>query len=335
LLYLLCGQDDFSLKEALKEIKKELGEASLLETNTSILNGQAISPGELNTVVGAAPFLAEKRLVIVTGLLGRFQSRKDAGNRRESGRIKGETNGHRAFKDIMENLPQSTVLVLVEEEVGKENPLLKELPQTAIIKAFPFMKKGKLELWIRQRVAREGGRISPGAVDLLSRLVGSDLWIMSAEIAKLVLYASGRIIEEADIKEMVGYTQEASIFTMVDAILERRIKQAVSSLSKLFESGYPYSYMLHMLARQVRLVIRLSELMNRGLAEKEIRSVLGLTKDFVWHKTRQQAKSYSLKQLKEVYGRLLDTDVAIKTSRYQGELALDILVVELCRQGRS
>ena len=73
MLYLLYGLDDFSIKEALKEIKKELGDASLLEANTNILDGQKISPGEMNTVAGAAPFLAEKRLVIVNSLLGRFQ----------------------------------------------------------------------------------------------------------------------------------------------------------------------------------------------------------------------------------------------------------------------
>ena len=333
MLYLLYGPDDFSMKEALKEIKKELGDASLLETNTNILNGQKISPGEMNMVVGAAPFLAEKRLVIISGLLGRFQSRGNAGRRRDNGQEK-EKKGHRAFKDIMNNLPESTVLVLVDEEVKKENPLLKGLPEAAVIKAFPSIKRDKLKVWIKQRVVREGGQISPGAVDLLSRLVGSNLWVMAAEITKLVLYASGRSIEEADIETMVGYTQEASIFAMVDAILERRVRQAVSSLTSLFNAGYPYSYMLHMLARQVRLIVCTRELQNRGLPEHEIKSTLGLTSDFVWRKTREQAKSYSLKQIKEVYGRLLETDVAIKTSRYGGELALDILVAELCRQGQ-
>jgi len=334
LLYLLYGLDDFSIKEALKEIKKELGDVSLLETNTNILDGQKISPGEMNTVAGAAPFLAEKRLVIVNSLLGRFQSGGNAGRRRDNGK-ETKTGNHLAFQGILDNLPRSTALVLVEGELKRENPLLKELPGTAVIKEFPLIKKDKLKIWIKQRVVSRGGQISPGAVDLLSRLVGSDLWVMSAEINKLVLYASGRTIEEADIKEMVGYTQEASIFAMVDAILERRIRQAVSSLTNLFDAGYPYSYMLHMLARQVRLIVRLRELSKRGLPEKEIRSTLGLNNDFVWRKTKEQAKSYSSGQLKEVYGRLLDTDVAIKTSRYDGELALDILVTELCRRERS
>ena len=85
MLYLLYGLDEFSLKEALKEIKKELGDVSLLETNTNILDGQKISPGEMNMVVGAAPFLAEKRLVIVNGLLGRFQSRRYSRQREDNG----------------------------------------------------------------------------------------------------------------------------------------------------------------------------------------------------------------------------------------------------------
>ncbi len=333
MLYLLYGPDDFSLKETFEEIKKELGDASLLDINTNILDGQRINPGEMNTIVGAAPFLAEKRLVIVNGLLRRFQSGGNAGRRRDNGQA-DETGSHREFVAIINRLPQSTVLVLVDEELKKENPMLKELPEAAIVKAFPPIKKEKLRSWIKKRATGKGGQISPGAVDLLSRLVGSDLWVMAGEIDKLVLYTSGRIIEEADIERMVGYTQEASVFAMVDAIVDRKIRQAVGYLTSLFEAGYPYSYMLHMLARQVRLIVRTKVLLNRGLTEREVKNTLGLASDFAWSKTRQQANNYSLKSLKEVYEKLLETDVAIKTSRYDGELALDILVAELCRQER-
>ena len=121
MLYLLFGPDDFSMKEALKGIKKELGDASLLETNTNVLDGQKISPGEMNTVVGAAPFLAEKRLVIINGLLGRFQSGRESGRRRDNSQKKEPKDGHQMFTNIINNLPKSTVLVLVDEEMKKEN----------------------------------------------------------------------------------------------------------------------------------------------------------------------------------------------------------------------
>jgi DNA polymerase III delta subunit len=37
-------------------------------------------------------------------------------------------------------------------------------------------------------------------------------------------------------------------------------------------------------------------------------------------------------RIKQVYQQLLDTDIAIKTGKYTEELALNILVAELCQR---
>ncbi|NLL90756.1 MAG: hypothetical protein GX226_06645 [Dehalococcoidales bacterium] len=39
---------------------------------------------------------------------------------------------------------------------------------------------------------------------------------------------------------------------------------------------------------------------------------------------------YSFERLKELYHKLLDTDIAIKTGKYNDELALNILIAEMC-----
>ncbi|MFC2068855.1 hypothetical protein ACFLTP_07630, partial [Chloroflexota bacterium] len=59
---------------------------------------------------------------------------------------------------------------------------------------------------------------------------------------------------------------------------------------------------------------------------------LGLTSEFALNKIVEQANKYSITQLKIVYNKLLETDLSIKTGRYSGELALNILIAELCRQ---
>ncbi|MFA5761884.1 MAG: DNA polymerase III subunit delta, partial [Dehalococcoidales bacterium] len=69
MLYILAGPDDFSRTEALAEIKKGLGDASMLSSNTSVFDGKKTTPGELAAVAQAMPFLSEKRLIIVEGLL--------------------------------------------------------------------------------------------------------------------------------------------------------------------------------------------------------------------------------------------------------------------------
>jgi len=68
LLYILSGEDDFSISQSLEEIKRGIGDPDLLSANTTILDGQQLILDQLMAVVETIPFLAEKRLVIVRGL---------------------------------------------------------------------------------------------------------------------------------------------------------------------------------------------------------------------------------------------------------------------------
>jgi DNA polymerase III delta subunit len=83
------------------------------------------------------------------------------------------------------------------------------------------------------------------------------------------------------------------------------------------------------------MIVRVKELRNQRKPEIEIRNKLGLTSEFVWHKTIEQAERYPLEQIKEIYPKLLEADLSIKTGKYEGELALNILITELCQRGKK
>jgi DNA polymerase-3 subunit delta len=243
----------------------------------------------------------------------------------------GEAELHKTFAALINAAPESSVLVLMDGEVGKSNALLKEISPKADIRLFAPLKGIPLESWAKKRVAQAGGTISEEALKNLVRLVGSDLWVMKGEIEKLVLYAAGRSIEADDVKKLVGLSREASIFMLVDAIVDGRLNLANQSMNEMLESGAAPSYVLVMLARQLRLLIRAKELKNAGQSESAIQGALGLA-DFPFRKTLEQTSRYSMSRLRDFYHRLLDTDLAIKTGRYDDDLALTILVSELCSQ---
>ena len=47
MLYILYGQDDFSLNQAVEKIKADLGDREMVATNTSSLEGQRLTLSEL------------------------------------------------------------------------------------------------------------------------------------------------------------------------------------------------------------------------------------------------------------------------------------------------
>jgi DNA polymerase III subunit delta len=335
LLHVLVGDDDYSIRQALEDIKKAIGDPAALMPNTTVLEGQTLAADQLRAVCQTVPFLADKRLVIVTGLLERFEP-KVRPARKKTPRRAPPTDEYQPFIESMRHLPPFIELVLIGAGIRPNvspqggNPLLRGLAAVTKVKYFPRLGQKELGQWVERRAAAAGAVISPAAVTLLTRFVGGDLWVMAGEVDKLALYIGGRRIEEADVRAVVSYAREANVFAMVDAILESRAGAAQQMLQQLLREGETPTQLLVMLARQVRTIFQIREMRGRGLARADIRARLGLTSDFVLNKAWDQADKYSPRRIREVYHRLLEADVSIKTGKYDdAELAIDILVAEM------
>ncbi|MDD5510109.1 MAG: DNA polymerase III subunit delta [Dehalococcoidales bacterium] len=335
LLYILSGQDDFSLNESLEGIKRGIGSEALLTANTTVIDGQQITAEQLRNVIDTAPFLADKRLVIIKGLLERFVPKGKPGRQKKATPSVKQQDEQGSLLGLLSSIPASTILALVDvidDKTRNKSPLFKELSAGAEVRTFPLLKGTGLRQWIREQAGKEGAEISPPAVELLARLIGSNLWIMQNEIRKLALFTSGRCIEEDDVSRVASHAQEASVFAMVDAVIEFKTGLAEGLLEQLLENGAAPTHLLFMISRQFRMIARVKELKKQGGADREIQTKLGIASDFAFRKTVEQSNRYPLGRIKEVYHRLLATDLAIKTGKYHDELALNILVAELCQQ---
>jgi len=326
MFYILYGQDDFSLNQAVDRIKIDLGEPQMLAVSTARLDGQKLALSELKENCGAVPFLSSHRLVIVDDLLGKFEPKPD--KKRLSQRAVGKsTRGLGEWGDLapyIEQMPSTTVLILIDGKLGANNPLLGKLLPLARVEVFPLLRGKK---WVRQRVTEESASITPGAVDLLAEFIGGNLWAMNNEIMKLLTYVPKCSIDEGDVRRLVGYAHEVNVFALADAIVEGRIETAQKILHRFYQEGAPATYILAMITRQFRLIAQVRELSSK-LSRRQIQGKLGL-KPFAVDRTLSQAKLYDLEHIKRAYDRLLETDLAIKTGKYNDQLALELLVAEL------
>lgn len=331
MFYILHGQDDFSLHQALEEIKKEMGNPEMLAVNTSLLDGQKLPFTQLKDTCSAVPFLCSVRLVIVEGLLGHFEPKPGQGRRTNRSQTDPDSGlkAWRGLGDYIGQMPPTTTLILVDGKIKNSNPLLKSLSASAKVMIFPQLKDKEISNWIQRQVSCRGGAISSGAVDLLVGFIGGDLWTMSSEIDKLLAYSSGHLISEDDVRRLTKYALEANIFTLIDAILDTQRKKAQQLLHQALQQGMSPPYILVMITRQLRLIVRAKEL-SREYSRANIQNKLWLASD-VLDKTLKQSKAYSLEQIKVAYHRVLEADVAIKTGKYDGDLALELLVIELCQ----
>lgn len=334
LFYILYGKDDFSRHKALEGIKRELGDPEMLAVNTSLLDGRYLNLNQLMDICNAVPFLCSARLVIVEGLLECFEPKFGTGRSTSRSRAKhsSELKEWQNLSGYVKQMPSSTELVLVDGDINRKgrNPLLKPLAPLSKVMAFPYLQGNKLSEWIGKEVEQNNGTITPGAVNLLAWLIGGDLWAMASEIEKLLAYSSGGLITEDNVRKLTNYARETNVFALVDAILEGRRKVAQELLHRLLRDGMAPAYLLAMISRQLRLIVMANELGQR-LFKSEVRNIFGPTSDYSLEKALMQAKKYTLERIKRTYHKLLEADMAIKTGEYDGDLVLDLLVVDLCQ----
>ncbi|MCL0058570.1 DNA polymerase III subunit delta [Dehalococcoidia bacterium] len=326
MLYILYGEDNFSIRESLAKIKADCGGAELGESNRILLEGDKVSLNELVSICNTMSFLSPKRMVIVDGLLARFEPK----GKRRGGDQPSQLKDWSALAGHVVNMPQTTVLVLVDGKLSRANPLLKKLSPLAKVREYMPPKGTELQNWIRARVAGNKCKISPPALRLLTDLIGSNLWILSNEIDKLCVHAGEGRIEEADINSLVSYARESNVFEMVDAIVQRRLAVACRLIHQLLDEGSAPPYLLYMMTRQFRLLVQARRLMAQGLPSSAIGAKIGETRDWILEKVLRQARGYSLERLEESYRRLLQTDLSIKTGTVDGAVALDLLITDLC-----
>lgn len=324
MFYIFYGDDNVARDEALQNLLNRVKNPGMGDLNTTKLDGGDITFNDLRNACDAMPFLGERRIVIVNDLLKRFKQ--------------GNKDFYDKLVDYLPTMPDTTRLFFIEEGIDKRlkvwklaQELAQKDPPEAYVREFATPAQQQLPTWIRRRVHKKGGKIDGQAANMLAEVIGDDVRLLDAELEKLVNYAGGDVIDAHMVELLVPYTQQANIFDMVDAIGQRNAALALRRLQHLLNENAAPTYLLHMIVRQIRLLLQFRELSDLGLTQKEIRNKTG-QHPFVVQKGIQQANNFSLDQLEAAFDRLLQTDLEIKTGQTEPALALELLVTDLARQ---
>ena len=327
MLYVFFGKDSFSLRERLDGLRASLDADGMLSSSTSVLDGRRATLAEVTAACDTVPFMCAHRLVIVEGLLSRFGG---GGRARKRG---GEVEAWLPLAEYAGRMPPSTHLVLVDTEAEGDSALVEALRGKGEVREFRPLAQRAVSDWIRARAKATGLELAAAAARLLADFAGNDLWTLSGEMEKLSVYAGGRPVGEDDVRALVAAVREASVFPLVDAIVEGRPALAIKLLRQMFrqESGAPY--ILTMIQRQLRHLAVAREMLDAGESGRSIGQALHIP-DFALDKLLGQAARYSQPRLQSAFQRVLEADLQVKRGVYEGELALELLVHDLAEPAR-
>src|SRR5690242_3456701 len=158
--YILHGDDEFSRKAEVQAIRARMGDPTTAQLNTSQYDGKNASAAEVIAAAQNMPFLSDKRLVIVDGMLAWF-ARKGAGKT-----CKAELD---YLVKALPNLPDYARLVFVEDQtLNDSHPVLKLVKAEPRGYAKAFNPPQNAAQWITKQVEHYGGKIEPQAAAALA-----------------------------------------------------------------------------------------------------------------------------------------------------------------------
>ena len=315
----LYGNDEFAIARKLKDFESDFADPTTAGMNTAHLEARSMSEDELNNAVNAMPFLAPKRLVILSNPSAKYNN----------------PSARKKFETYISNVPDSARLViheLMEPKETEKHWLIKWSKNSTAIKTQSFMlpKQRDMAGWIINEVKNQNGKIEPQAAAKLAEMVGVDTRQAGMEISKLLAYVNwDRPVQGSDVEAVCIVTSQQSVFEFADALSQGNGKVAQRLLHRLLENEDAFA-LWGMVVRQFRLLIQAREILDGRGNKDDVARALGVH-PFVAEKTTGQAARYSIESLESIYRKLLGIDEMVKTSQITLELAMDTLVVELTR----
>lgn len=307
-LFLFFGENTFPLAGELKRWRREFEKKFGGDINVTLLEeNDSLTSNEIRTALESAPFLADKRLVILKNFLKN-----------------GESEEQEKVAGFLEKIPESTVAVFYEETPpDRRTKLFRKLKEIAEMKEFFLLSESQTLAWIKKQATLENLRLGPGVEKTLLEQTGPDLWTLDSELKKISAYCKNRAATHEDVKLLTRPNLSTSIFKFTDKISEKKTDQAINLFHILIESGEEIREVFAMLIRHFRILLLLADLLAHGTKKTEL--LLEMKKydakshPYAISQTAKQVQNFSLDQLKKIYGKLAELDLQMKIGEIHEE----------------
>lgn len=309
-LYLLCGEEAYLRRQYRDKLRAALVPAE--DTmNCSVYSGKDINAGEVVDLAGTMPFFAERRVIIIEN----------------SGWLK---NGNDQFLALVKAIPDTTYLILVEEETDKRSKLYKAVTANGYAALCEMQDEATLRKWVMGLLKKENKLITPEALTLLLDKTGTSMENIRREVEKLVCYKYyDEGITASDVEELCIVQIQNQIFDMVEAVAQKKQKQALKLYYNLLALKEAPMKILALIARQFNMLLQVKEMKSKGYHESDIAKQTGLNPYYLKKKYIPQAAQFKQAQLETALKACVEAEEAVKTGRMPDLLSVELIIVSL------
>lgn len=294
MIIFLFGKEDYLITEKVKEIKmgykKVHGQSLNLETM------EATDFKDFYDAFSQKSMFVKKNLFILENVFSNDKFKK-------------------AFaKSLKEFVDSSDIILLIERKTLKKSKFLEDLKKNSKHQEFENVNKRD---FAQKEFQKYGTEIERDALEYLL-FICSDLWVLSSEIKKMSLYTSK--VEKKHVDMFLQKQTQSEIFRTIDAIAEKDKKTALKLIENHIENGDSPFYLLTMITYQFRNLLLVKSTMDkRGLG----------IHPFALRKLTALSHKFEMRELKDIFNKIFETDFQIKTGKILPEQGIKSLIISI------
>ena len=255
------------------------------------------------------PFFADRRLVIV-----------------ENSGLFGADSGFDAF---VKEIPETTVLVIVEQSADARTKLYKAIKDNGYICEFKTPDPGQTVDFCAAYLGRAEKRISRTDCEYFVQNVGGDLYNLTTELDKLIAYIGTEgSVKKADIDAVCSMQIENKIFDLADLLMKGEVTGAYEIYFDLLSlREQPLGILRFLMNRYLKLLSIRDEL-DRGASDSDAASRLRMP-DWLFKKEKAKLKNYPLSKIVKANELCTETESLIKKGDISESAGMEILLANL------
>ena len=328
MIIFLYGPDTYRSQQKLNKIAGNYKKIRKTGLNFSTIDFKESDFDNFKQIIESCSIFKEKKLIVFKNL---FSS---------------DENTIQRLSDYLEKsnlaFSREEIIIIYEKDClhpefkGIKKTLFEKLIKRAKFQEFKLLEGPELKNWIKKEFSDKNIQINSEALEKIIFYVGNDLWRMSNEIQKLILFKNGKekIIGEKDIDLLVRPRIDANIFKTIDAVANKNKKLALQLINEHIENGETGGYILSMILWQIRNLVKvktLSQSLNKIQIQRKDRMAKKLKlHPYVVEKTLKESLKFTMEELKKIYQKILEVDYKMKTGKIKPKTAINLFIAEIC-----
>ncbi len=319
---ILYGDEIFLIDDAVKSICDKYLSQDFKEMNYTKFEKIEDSFNEFFENVTTFPFMSDKKVILVN----------------ESDFMTSTGSLNKTYEDKLIALLGSdvntsiVVFLLKGKKPDTRKKIVKIFKDNNSIYEIKRLDESELISWIIERFKAKGLKISPSNANYIALNCGYldyetviNLYDVNNEIHKLYSYAMDKEeVTRDDIDLLLTKSLDSNIFKLVDYICEGKKNKANSMLQDMLQNGAAEQFIIHMIARQYRMIYEYQILTQKGYSMNQIMDTMKIKK-FIASKLSNIARNISIERTEYIIEQLLDIDRKIKTGFIDKSVGLDII----------